>query len=72
MSTKKLELRIEELELRLEEEISVKKSEVLMNYDLKCYNKSLEIQIGELVRINESFLDKVVKLRAAIVAKYEE
>ena len=66
MNIEILKKEIKELELRLEAEVMVKKSEVLMNYDLKCYNKKLELQIQELVRINESFLDQIVKLRLQI------
>jgi hypothetical protein len=54
------------LEQQLEEEMAVKKSEVLMNKDLKDYNKKLEIQIGELVSINEKFLNRIIKLESII------
>jgi len=54
------------LEQQLEEEMAVKKSEVLMNKDLKDYNKKLEIQIGELVSVNEKFLNRIIKLESII------
>lgn len=72
MNIEILKKEIKELELRLEAEVMVKKSEVLMNYDLKCYNKKLELQIQELVRINESFLDQIVKLRLQIENQWNQ
>ena len=39
-----LQKKIADLNLEVEALKSVQKSEVLMNYDLKCYNKKLEIQ----------------------------
>ena len=57
---------------QLEQEQAVKKSEVLMNYDLKCYNKKLEIQIKEISRINESFLDQLVKLRLQLGSIFDQ
>ena len=60
------------LKQQLDEEIMVKRSEVLMNYDLKCYNKKLEIQINELVRINEDFLDKLAKIRLHVESLLEK
>lgn len=68
---KKLEQKVIDLNFELEQERAVKKSEVLMNYDLKCYNKKLEIQINELVKINESFLDELVKLKLQISSIFE-
>ena len=68
---KKLEQKVVDLNFELEQERAVKKSEVLMNYDLKCYNKKLEIQINELVKINESFLDELVKLKLQISSIFE-
>ena len=72
MNIEILKKEIKELELRLEAEVMVKKSEVLMIYDLKCYNKKLELQIQELVRINESFLDQIVKLRLQIENQWNQ
>jgi hypothetical protein len=43
-----------------------------MNYDLKCYNKKLEIQIKEISRINESFLDQLVKLRLQLGSIFDQ
>lgn len=70
--TTKLEKEIAKLKQQLDEEIMVKRSEVLMNYDLKCYNKKLEIQINELVRINEDFLDKLAKIRLHVESLLEK
>ena len=52
-----------ELKLKLEEEISVKKGEVLMNNDLKIRNEKLELHIETLLKTNEEFSDKIAKLR---------
>ena len=67
-----LQKKIEDLKLEIEALKSVQKSEVLMNHDLKCYNKKLELQIQELVRINESFLDQIVKLRLQIENQWNQ
>jgi hypothetical protein len=67
-----LQKKIADLNLEVEALKSVQKSEVLMNYDLKCYNKKLEIQIQELVKINESFLDQIVKLRIEIENQWNQ
>jgi len=72
MDIEALQKKIDDLNLQVEAQKSVQKSEVLMNYDLKCYNKKLEIQIQELVRINESFLDQIVKLRLDIENKWNQ
>lgn len=67
-----LQKKIEDLKLEIDAVKSVQKSEVLMNYDLKCYNKKLELQIQELVKINESFLDQIVKLRLQIENQWNQ
>tara|TARA_R110000796_G_scaffold146209_3_gene262896 strand:+ start:624 stop:863 length:240 start_codon:yes stop_codon:yes gene_type:complete len=69
---KKLQQIIQDLKDQLEQEQAVKKSEVSMNYDLKCYNKKLEIQIKEISRINESFLDQLVKLRLQLGSIFDQ
>tara|TARA_R110000824_G_scaffold106538_2_gene251727 strand:- start:644 stop:847 length:204 start_codon:yes stop_codon:yes gene_type:complete len=58
--------RIVELEDLLKKEISIKKSEVLMNSDLKEYNQKLEISFREVSRINERLLEKIIKLQSII------
>jgi hypothetical protein len=57
---------IEELKHLLEMEKMVKKSEVMRNADLKLYNNKLELSFSEVCKINEKFLDKIVKLQAII------
>tara|TARA_R100001480_G_C4696302_1_gene176898 strand:+ start:226 stop:429 length:204 start_codon:yes stop_codon:yes gene_type:complete len=57
---------IEELKHLLEMEKMVKKSEVMRNADLKLYNSKLELSFSEVCKINEKFLDKIVKLQAII------
>ena len=59
----KLKQENEELKLKLEEEIMVKKSEVLMYRDLKIHNEKLKLIIENLVEINEKFSLKIAKLR---------
>ena len=59
----KLKQENEELKLKLEEEIMVKKSEVLMIRDLKIHNEKLKLIIENLVEINEKFSLKIAKLR---------
>jgi len=58
--------RIAELEDLLKREISIKKSEVLMNSDLKEYNQKLEISFREVSKINERLLEKIIKLQSII------
>ena len=41
----------------------VKKSEVLMNRDLKIHNEKLKLIIENLVEINDKFSLKIAKLR---------
>jgi len=58
--------RIKELEDNLSQEIAVKKSEVLMNADLKEYNEKLELRIETLLEIIEQYSSKISKLRAQL------
>jgi chaperonin cofactor prefoldin len=58
--------RIKELEDSLSQEIAVKKSEVLMNADLKEYNEKLELRIETLLEIIEQYSSKISKLRARL------
>jgi len=60
-----------DLEIKqLREEIitlkNLRGSELLMNLDLKEYNKKLEIQIDKLIEINQEFLNRIVKLNTII------
>jgi hypothetical protein len=60
-----------DLEIKqLQEEIitlkNLRSSELLMNLDLKEYNKKLEIQIDKLIEINQEFLNRIVKLNTII------
>jgi DNA-directed RNA polymerase subunit H (RpoH/RPB5) len=54
---------IEELTLNLEMAEQVKKSEVLLNKDLKEIIEKQKIYIETLQKINEDFCDKIAKLR---------
>ena len=50
---------IEDLKARLEEEITVKKNEVLINAEYKMVIKKLEMQIELLNKINERLYTQV-------------
>tara|TARA_R100001086_G_C11800435_1_gene248684 strand:+ start:454 stop:657 length:204 start_codon:yes stop_codon:yes gene_type:complete len=58
--------RIAELEDLLKMEAAIKNSEIMMNADLKEYNKKLEISLEEVSKINERFLKKIIKLQSII------
>jgi|TARA_R110000744_G_scaffold117154_1_gene219017 hypothetical protein len=58
--------RIAELEDLLKMERSIKTSEIMMNSDLKEYNKKLEISLKEVSKINEGFLKRIIKLQSII------
>jgi hypothetical protein len=58
--------RIAELEDLLKMERSIKTSEIMMNSDLKEYNKKLEISLKEISKINEGFLKRIIKLQSII------
>ena len=57
---------IEDLKARLEEEIAVKKSEVLINAELKILIEKLEMQIELLSKINERAYKDIAELRFRI------
>ena len=65
-SNKQLEAKVKELETKLEEEISVKKSEVLMNAQLKEEKERREIAIETLQKLNNEFIVKLAELRCKI------
>mgnify|MGYP003632590646 FL=1 len=50
---------IKDLEEKLEMERSVKKSEVMMNADLKSQITKLELSLSVLSKLNGEFLDKL-------------
>jgi hypothetical protein len=60
------DIKIKELEELLNSERILKGSEILMNNDLKEYNKKLELQIEKLLEINQDFLTKIVNLNRNI------
>ena len=59
----KKEIYIKELEDKLSEEIAVKKSEVMMNKELKQLIEKMELHHETLIKINENYSDKIAKLR---------
>ena len=58
--------RIEELKSKLASEELLKKSEILMNAQLKERIKLLELHQETLLKINEEFSEKIAKLRIII------
>lgn len=63
---KKLEKKIIELEDSLSEEIAVKRSEVMLNKELKERIEKQELIIENLGKINDDFLEKIKNLRIKI------
>jgi uncharacterized protein YktB (UPF0637 family) len=64
---------IEDLKARLEEEINVKKNEVLINAEYKMVIKKLEMQIELLNKINERLYTQVADLRVRIdIASFKQ
>jgi len=57
---------IEDLKARLEEEIAVKKSEAIINAELKVLIEKLEMQIELLNKINERAYKDIAELRFRI------
>tara|TARA_R110000823_G_scaffold314120_1_gene442725 strand:+ start:2021 stop:2224 length:204 start_codon:yes stop_codon:yes gene_type:complete len=57
---------IEELKQRIEEEQAVKRSEVMRNKELLERIEKLNLQIETLLVINDSFQDKIAKLRSLL------
>ena len=60
---------IKDLKERLEEEISVKKGEVIINQELKILIEKLELQIKLLGEINERLYGEIASLRLEIKNK---
>ena len=57
------EIYIKELEDKLSEEIAVKKSEVMMNAQLKQLIEKMELHHETLIKINENYSSVIAKLR---------
>jgi hypothetical protein len=57
---------IEELKTKLSSCELIKKSEILMNQQLKEKNKLLELHQETLLKINQEFSEKIAKLRIII------
>jgi hypothetical protein len=57
---------IKDLEEKLEMERLVKKSEVMMNADLKSQITKLELSLGVLSNLNSEFLDKLTHYKNII------
>jgi chaperonin cofactor prefoldin len=58
--------RIKELEEQLQMEISVKKSEVMLNKELQERIEKHQLHIETLIEINEKYSDTIGKLRARL------
>jgi hypothetical protein len=63
MTEYQMQQRIKQLEEQVEMEVSVKKSEVLINADLKDRITKLEIQLESVVNINNQYAEKLAKLQ---------
>jgi len=61
-----LENKIKELEEKLQMEIMVKKSEVLLNKELQERIEKNQLHIETLIEINEKYSDTIGKLRARL------
>jgi hypothetical protein len=57
------EFLIEDLKSKLNQEISVKKSEVMLNQELQERIEKLELHKETLIEINEKYSDTIGKLR---------
>lgn len=63
MNEYQMQQRIKQLEEQVEMEISVKKSESLINADLKDRITKLEIQLETVVDINNKYAEKLATLQ---------
>ena len=63
---KELQEKIKELEESLSMEIMVKKSEVMLNKELKERIEKQELHLETLLKINEDYSDKIARLRKII------
>ena len=57
---------IEDLKTKIEEEVMVKQSEVLMNKDLKLRIEQLELEVELLQKVNNYLLETTSKLRVKL------
>jgi chaperonin cofactor prefoldin len=64
--TLELENKIKELEEKLQMEIMVKRSEVLLNKELQERIEKYQLHIETLIEINEKYSDTIGKLRARL------
>ena len=60
------EFLIEDLKSKLNQEISVKKSEVILNKELQERIEKYQLHIETLIEINEKYSDTIGKLRARL------
>jgi chaperonin cofactor prefoldin len=70
MTEYQMQQRIKQLEEQLEMEFSVKKSEVLINADLKDRITKLEIQLETVVDLNNKYAEKLAKLQNQLKKLY--
>jgi chaperonin cofactor prefoldin len=64
--TSELENKIKELEEKLQMEIAVKRSEVMLNKELQERIEKLELHRETLIEINEKYSDTIGRLRARL------
>ncbi len=67
-----LEEQNKELKIKLEEEITVKKCEVMLNKDLKCQIETQKLYIDTLNQIIDNYAKKIGKLRNQLKDQVEE
>jgi uncharacterized coiled-coil protein SlyX len=67
-----LEEQNKELKIKLEEEIAVKKCEVMLNKDLKCQIETQKLYIDTLNQIIDNYAKKIGKLRNQLKDQVEE
>ena len=67
-----LEEQNKELKIKLEEEIAVKKCEVMLNKDLKCQIETQKLYIDTLNQIIDNYAKKIGKLRNQLKDQIEE
>jgi len=67
-----LEEQNKELKIKLEEEIAVKKCEVMLNKDLKCQIETQKLYIDTLNQIIDNYAKKIGKLRNQLKDQVEK
>jgi|TARA_R110002020_G_scaffold62950_1_gene167929 glutathione synthase/RimK-type ligase-like ATP-grasp enzyme len=69
---RQLETKVKELEDSLSEEVGVKKSEIVMNRELKQRIERQDLVIKTLHELNEKFLNKIADLKIKLKKLMDE